>query len=180
MLIGFDFLPLDAQSPATVLKLIMLQSCPGYVRELRLPRSDSDIRIGSTSSSIDDLRIAASTNDTNLHLLFNQCWQHTLDLANMATGKSLLDLVRDLATTHLRTSFISLSLVEKEEIQSISSADADEESQSISRAFAEEKARRFGRPLIDILSDSYRQRLEASAIEFETELRRAEAEAEDR
>mmetsp|Transcript_21899 Transcript_21899/g.86936 ORF Transcript_21899/g.86936 Transcript_21899/m.86936 type:complete len:317 (-) Transcript_21899:65-1015(-) len=106
-LIGFDMLPRDATSPATIRRLLALQSAPGVVRELRRPangrrrpRDDDDdlmFRVGALVEPIDALRECATAESGALHLVANPCWRHTLRVAAFATGRATTDLALDVA-----------------------------------------------------------------------------------
>ena len=172
-LVGFDFVPLDATNPATVTRLLSLRSAPGAVRELHLSDSRGLLDLGPASLRADELRDLAR-GDANLHLLWNQCWTHSLRLASAATGREPLALIADLLRSSLKNAF-------KEEVER-PYAPAQKDDDKVERAFREEKVRHFASPksLVDLLADEDRQRVSESAKEFEAALRQAEADSNNK
>ncbi|KAJ1454924.1 hypothetical protein M885DRAFT_230004 [Pelagophyceae sp. CCMP2097] len=92
-LVGWDFLPEKATAPETLRKLLSFQTAAGVVRELRIP---SDLKglacVGTTAVPVCDLRDRALAAPRELHILRNQCWRHSFDLAAFATETSAADV----------------------------------------------------------------------------------------
>lgn len=159
-LIGFDFLPAEASSAATISRLLRLEAAPGIVRELQWPTtmatSDNGFfDIGDCVADVADLRQRAVALPKDLHLVTNNCWRHTLSLAEAATGRTPVDIV--------------LSLIFRRRLDAPAPEEVDD--LSLNRMLADDRARRYGsRPLVDLLGDDNREQMERSIAIFQRAL----------
>ena len=73
----YDFVPINPTNPITIRRLMLLQSVPGEIRSrgLRHSTSSNCCRLVKTAE-----KFVSDYDDTNLHLLHNNCWTFAMQL----------------------------------------------------------------------------------------------------
>ena len=147
---GWDFVPKDATAPATLARLVTLRAAPGDAR--RLVANDGvgmfDVGVAVVSSEAIDAALAARP--TDLHLISNNCWSHTVDAAAAALGTDRNGAVRALVGAVLRRRPwrpVARPPVERD---------------AVAEALAAEKSKRYLTSLAGLFSDEDRLRAGAS------------------
>ncbi|CAH0371274.1 unnamed protein product [Pelagomonas calceolata] len=148
---GWDFVPKDATAPATLARLLTLRAAPGDAR--RLVANDGvgmyDVGAAAAASS-DAIDAALAERPTDLHLISNNCWSHTIDAAAAALGTDRGGAVRALVGAVLRRRPwrpVARPPIERD---------------SVAEALAAEKSKRYGTSLAGLFSEEDRARAGAS------------------
>ena len=113
---------------------------------------------------------------TELHLVTNSCWRHSLDLARHATGATIWPLAfAFLAKTVLRTEGAgpeaSVEVALGEPLSAVFARPEKLDPNSVEAMLQTEKVSRFGAPLSAVLSDEVKNQHSRAADEFLTALR---------
>ena len=147
---GWDFVPKDATAPATLARLVTLRAAPGDAR--RLVANDGvgmfDVGVAVVSSEAIDAALAARP--TDLHLISNNCWSHTVDAAAAALGTDRGGAVRALVGAVLR----------RRPWRPVARPPVARD--AVAEALAAEKSKRYGTSLAGLFSEEDRARAGAS------------------
>ena len=149
-IIGWDFVPKDATAPATLARLVTLRAAPGDARRLVANDGVGMWDVGAASASPDAIDAALVGRPTDLHLVSNNCWSHTIDAAAAALGTDRGGAVRALVGAVLR----------RRPWRPVARPPVARD--SVAEALAAEKSKRYGTSLAGLFSDEDRLRAGAS------------------
>ena len=147
---GWDFVPQDATAPTTLARLVTLRAAPGDARRLVANDGVGMYDVGTAAASSEAIEAALAARPTDLHLLSNNCWSHTIDAAAAALGTDRGGAVRALVGAVLRRRPwrpVARPPVERD---------------SVAEALAAEKSKRYGTSLAGLFSEEDRARAGAS------------------
>ena len=148
---GWDFVPKDATAPATLARLVTLRAAPGDAR--RLVANDGvgmwDVGAAAAASS-EAIDAALAARPTDLPLVSNNCWSHTIDAAAAALGTDRSGAVRALVGAVLR----------RRPWRPVARPPVARD--AIAEALAAEKSKRYGTSLAGLFSEEDRARAGAS------------------
>ena len=148
---GWDFVPKDATAPATLARLLTLRAAPGDAR--RLVANDGvgmyDVGAAAAASS-EAIDAALAARPTDLHIVSNNCWSHTIDAAAAALGTDRGGAVRALVGAVLR----------RRPWRPVARPPVARD--SVAEALAAEKSKRYGTSLAGLFSEEDRARAGAS------------------
>ena len=148
---GWDFVPKDATAPATLARLVTLRAAPGDAR--RLVANDGvgmwDVGAAAAASS-EAIDAALAARPTDLHIVSNNCWSHTIDAAAAALGTDRGGAVRALVGAVLR----------RRPWRPVARPPVARD--AIAVALAAEKSKRYGTSLAGLFSEEDRARAGAS------------------
>ena len=147
---GWDFVPKDATAPATLARLVTLRAAPGDARRLVANDGVGMYDVGAAAASSEAIDAALAARPTDLHLVSNNCWSHTIDAAAAALGTDRSGAVRALVGAVLRRR--AWRPVARPPI----ARDA------VAEALAAEKSKRYGTSLAGLFSEEDRLRAGAS------------------
>ena len=146
---GWDFVPKDATAPATLARLVTLRAAPGDARRLVANDGVGMFDVGAASASA-DVDAALAGRPTDLHLVSNNCWSHTIDAAAAALGTDRSGAVRALVGAVLR----------RRPWRPVARPPVARD--SVAEALAAEKSKRYGTSLAGLFSEEDRARAGAS------------------
>ena len=147
---GWDFVPKDATAPATLARLVTLRAAPGDARRLVANDGAGMWDVGAASASAEAIDAALAGRPTDLHLLSNNCWSHTIDAAAAALGTDRGGAVRALVGAVLR----------RRPWRPVARPPVARD--AVAEALAAEKSKRYGTSLAGLFSDEDRRRAGAS------------------
>ena len=147
---GWDFVPKDATAPATLARLVTLRAAPGDARRLVANDGVGMYDIGAASASSEAIEAALAGRPTDLHLVSNNCWSHTIDAAAAALGTDRGGAARALVGAVLR----------RRPWRPVARPPVARD--SVAEALAAEKSKRYGTSLAGLFSDEDRLRAGAS------------------
>ena len=146
---GWDFVPKDATAPATLARLVTLRAAPGDARRLVANDGVGMFDVGPAASSA-DIDAALAARPTDLHILSNNCWSHTIDAAAAALGTDRGGAVRALVGAVLR----------RRPWRPVARPPMARD--AVAEALAAEKSKRYGTSLAGLFSEEDRRRAGAS------------------
>ena len=147
---GWDFVPKDATAPATLARLVTLRAAPGDARRLVASDGVGMYDVGAAAASSEAIDAALAARPTDLHIVSNNCWSHTIDAAAAALGTDRGGAVRALVGAVLRRRPwrpVARPPVERD---------------AVTEALAAEKSKRYGTSLAGLFSEEDRLRAGAS------------------
>ena len=149
---GWDFVPKDATAPATLARLVTLRASPGDAR--RLLANDGvgmyDVGAAAAAASSQTIDAALAARPTDLHLILNNCWSHTVDAAAAALGTDRSGAVRALVGAVIR----------RRPWRPVARPPVARD--SVAEALQAEKSKRYGTSLAGLFSEEDRARAGAS------------------
>ena len=149
-IIGWDFVPKDATAPATLARLVTLRAAPGDARRLVAGDGLGMYDVGAAAASSEAVDAALAARSTDLHLVSNNCWSHTIDAAAAALGTDRGGAVRALVGAVIRRRPwrpVARPPVERD---------------AVAEALQAEKSKRYGTSLAGLFSEEDRRRAGAS------------------
>ena len=149
-IIGWDFVPKDATAPATLARLVTLRAAPGDARRLVANDGVGMYDVGAASASPAAIDAALAGRPTDLSLLSNNCWSHTVDAAAAALGTDRGGAVRALVGAVLR----------RQPWRPVARPPVARD--AVAEALAAEKSKRYGTSLAGLFSEEDRLRAGAS------------------
>ena len=147
---GWDFVPKDATAPATLARLVTLRSAPGDARRLIANDGVGMYDVGAAAASSEAIDAALATRPTDLSLVSNNCWSHTIDAAAAALGTDRSGAVRALVGAVIR----------RRPWRPVARPPVARD--SVAEALAAEKSKRYGTSLAGLFSEEDRARAGAS------------------
>ena len=147
---GWDFVPKDATAPATLARLVTLRAAPGDARRLVANDGVGMWDVGAAAASSNDIEAALAGRPTDLHLLSNNCWSHTIDAAAAALGTDRGGAVRALVGAVIR----------RRPWRPVARPPMARD--AVAEALAAEKSKRYGTSLAGLFSEEDRRRAGAS------------------
>ena len=147
---GWDFVPKDATAPATLARLVTLRAAPGDARRLVANDGVGMWDVGAAAASSTDIDAALAARPTDLSLVSNNCWSHTIDAAAAALGTDRGGAVRALVGAVLR----------RRPWRPVARPPVARD--AVAEALAAEKSKRYGTSLAGLFSDEDRRRAGAS------------------
>lgn len=147
---GWDFVPQDANAPATLARLLTLRAAPGDSRRLVANDGVGMYDVGAAKGTPEAIDAALASRSTDLHLLSNNCWRHTIDAAAIALDMTWLGACRALV----------VAVVTRKRWRPV--ARPPMERDAVAEALAAEKSTRYGVSLAELFSDEERARAGAS------------------
>ena len=147
---GWDFVPKDATAPATLARLVTLRAAPGDARRLVANDGVGMYDVGAAAASSNDIDAALAARPTDLHIVSNNCWSHTIDAAAAALGTDRGGAVRALVGAVLR----------RRPWRPVARPPVARD--SVAEALAAEKSKRYGTSLAGLFSEEDRARAGAS------------------
>ena len=147
---GWDFVPKDATAPATLARLLTLRAAPGDARRLVANDGVGMYDVGAAAASPEAIDAALAARPTDLHIVSNNCWSHTIDAAAAALGTDRGGAVRALVGAVLRRRPwrpVARPPVERD---------------AVAEALQAEKSKRYGTSLAGLFSEEDRARAGAS------------------
>lgn len=148
---GWDFVPKDATAPATLARLVTLRAAPGDARRLVANDGVGMYDVGeAAAASSEAIDAALATRPTDLHLVSNNCWSHTIDAAAAALGTDRGGAVRALVGAVLR----------RRPWRPVARPPMARD--AVAEALAAEKSKRYGTSLAGLFSEEDRARAGAS------------------
>ena len=149
---GWDFVPKDATAPATLARLVTLRAAPGDSR--RLLANDGvgmyDVGAAAAAASSQTIDAALAGRPTDLHLLSNNCWSHTIDAAAAALGTDRGGAVRALVG----------AVINRRPWRPVARPPVRRD--AVAEALAAERSKRYGTSLAGLFSEEDRARAGAS------------------
>jgi len=161
--LGWDLVPAEPQSRATLARLATGRAADGVSRRL----ADADARglyvLGAAAASADAVDAVAAARPKALRLWDNSCWTHSVAVASAALGvggpRAIAAIARAL-----------LGRAQAAPAPAVTPPSRD----ATAAAFADEKAARFGADLGSLLSAEERRRAARTARAIEAAIRDAE------
>ncbi len=147
---GWDFVPKDATAPATLARLVTLRAAPGDARRLVANDGVGMFDVGAASASPEVIDAALAGRSSELHIVSNNCWSHTVDAAAAALGTDRGGAVRALVGAVIRRAPwrpVARPPVARD---------------AVAEALAAEKSKRYGTSLAGLFSEEDRLRAGAS------------------
>ena len=148
---GWDFVPKDATAPATLARLVTLRAAPGDARRLIANDGVGMYDVGAAAcTSTDAIDAALAARPTDLHLVSNNCWSHTIDAAAAALGTDRGGAVRALVG----------AVINRRPWRPVARPPIARD--AVAEALAAEKSKRYGTSLAGLFSEEDRARAGAS------------------
>ena len=147
---GWDFVPKDATAPATLARLVTLRAAPGDARRLVAGDGLGMYDVGAAAASSNDIDAALAARPTDLHLVSNNCWSHTIDAAAAALGTDRSGAVRALVG----------AVISRRPWRPVARPPIERD--AVAEALAAEKSKRYGTSLAGLFSEEDRARAGAS------------------
>ena len=147
---GWDFVPKDATAPATLARLLTLRAAPGDARRLVANDGVGMYDVGAAAASSNDIDAALAVRPTDLHLVSNNCWSHTIDAAAAALGTDRGGAVRALVG----------AVLSRRPWRPVARPPIERD--AVAEALAAEKSKRYGTSLAGLFSEEGRARAGAS------------------
>ena len=147
---GWDFVPKDATAPATLARLVTLRAAPGDARRLIANDGVGMYDVGAAAASSEAIDAALAARPTDLHLVSNNCWSHTIVAAAAALGTDRIGAVRALVG----------AVISRRPWRPVARPPVARD--SVAEALAAEKSKRYGTSLAGLFSEEDRARAGAS------------------
>ena len=147
---GWDFVPKDATAPATLARLVTLRAAPGDARRLVANDGVGMYDLGAAAASSEAIEAALAARPTDLHLVSNNCWSHTIDAAAAALGTDRGGAVRALVG----------AVLSRRPWRPVARPPIERD--AVAEALAAEKSKRYGTSLAGLFSEEDRLRAGAS------------------
>ena len=147
---GWDFVPKDATAPATLARLLTLRAAPGDARRLVANDGVGMYDVGAAAASSEAIDAALAARPTDLHIVSNNCWSHTIDAAAAALGTDRSGAVRALVG----------AVISRRPWRPVARPPVARD--SVAEALAAEKSKRYGTSLAGLFSEEDRARAGAS------------------